>query len=203
MVGRHHGAPIGPPLRVNNDDVKRLYPVDENRLVSYGTVDTVRMWDRAGNPIGQPLRLPPDPDRYPVADRTVNRIAAKLAPGVVQVYDTATMRPVGEPIRMEQPVGTIKFSVDGRTVVTGSVDGTVRLWNSSTGAPVGQPMKGAGYVTAIALSSDGHRLAVGCSCSSLQLWDTGTFKPVGHQMNTDSVPYGGVQPRRAHPRGGR
>src|SRR5262249_34983511 len=39
------GRPIGQPLRVDSDDVKRLYPVDENRLVSYGTVDTVRMWD--------------------------------------------------------------------------------------------------------------------------------------------------------------
>ncbi len=87
------GRPIGQPLGVDDDDVKRLYPVDENRLVSYGTVDTVRLWDRAGNPIGQPLRLPPDPDRYLVADRTVSRIAALLEPGVVQVYDTATMRP--------------------------------------------------------------------------------------------------------------
>ena len=78
------GGRIGQPLRVDDDDVKRLYPVDENRLVSYGTVDTVRLWDRAGNPIGQPLRLPPDPDRYLVADRTVSRIAALLEPGVVQ-----------------------------------------------------------------------------------------------------------------------
>jgi WD40 repeat protein len=182
------GRPIGQPLRVDNNDVKRLYPVDENRLVSYGTVDTVRMWDRAGNPIGQPLRLGPDPDRYLVADRTVSRIAALLEPGVVQVYDTATMRPVGVPIRPEQPVGTIKFSADGRTVATGSVDGTIRLWNSDTGAPVGQPMKGTGYVTSLALSSDGRFLAVGCSCASVQLWDTGTFQPVGRLMNMDSVP---------------
>jgi WD40 repeat protein len=182
------GRPIGQPLRVDDDDVKRLYPVDENRLVSYGTVATVRLWDRVGNPIGQPLRLPPDPDRYLVADKTVSRIAALLEPGVVQVYDTATMRAVGAPIRTEQPVGTIKFSGDGRTVATGSVDGTVRLWNSSTGAPVGKPMTGAGYVTAIALSSDGRFLAVGCSCSSVQLWDAGTVKPVGNPMNMDSVP---------------
>jgi WD40 repeat protein len=183
------GRPIGPPLRVNNDDVKRLYPVDENRLVSYGTFDTMRMWDRAGNPIGQPLRLPPDPDRYLVPDRTVSRIAALLEPGVVQVYDTATMRRAGAPIRPEQPVGTIKFSADGRTVAIGSVDGTVQLWNSDTGAPVGKPMKGTGYVTtSLALSRDGHLLAVGCSCSSVQLWDTGTFKPVGNPMNMDSVP---------------
>jgi WD40 repeat protein len=182
------GRLIGQPLGVDDEDVKRLYPVDENRLVSYGTVDTVRLWDRAGNPIGQPLRLPPDPDRYLVADRTVSRIAALLEPGVVQLYDTATMRPLGAPIRPEQPVGTIKFSADGRTVVTGSVDGTVRLWNASTGVPVGKPMTGAGYVTAIGLSSDGRLLAIGCSCSSVQLWDTGTFKPIGNPMNMDSVP---------------
>jgi WD40 repeat protein len=182
------GRPIGPPLRVDNDDVNRLYPAGENRLVSYGTVDTVRMWNRAGHPIGPPLRLPPEPDRYVVADRTVSRIAALLEPDVVQVYDTASMRPVGEPIRTEQPVGTIRFSVDGRTVATGTADGTVRLWNSSTGAPIGQQMKGAGYVTTMAFSSDGHFLAVGCSCSSVQLWDTGSFQSVGDLMHMDSVP---------------
>ena len=183
------GRPIGQPLRVNNDDVGRLYPVDENRLVSYGTVDTMQMWDRVGNPIGQPLRLlPPDPDRYLVADRTVSRIAALLEPAVVQVYDTATGQPVGKQIRTEQPVGTIRFSVDGRTVATGSADGTVRLWNSSTGAPIGQEMKGAGYVTAMVFSSDGHFLAAGCSCSSVQLWDTGRFQSVGDSMPMDSVP---------------
>jgi WD40 repeat protein len=182
------GRPIGQPLRVNDDDVKRLYPVDDNRLVSYGTVDTVRMWDRAGNPIGQPLRLPPDADRYLVADKAVSRIAARLEPGVVQVYDTATMRPVGQQIRPKEPVGTIKFSADGRTVATGSIDGAIRLWNSDTGAPVGQPMKGSGYVTSLALSRDGRLLAVGCSCASLQLWDTRTFQPHGNVMHMDSVP---------------
>jgi WD40 repeat protein len=180
--------PIGQPLRVNDGDVNRLYPVSENRLVSYGTVDTVRMWDRAGNPIGQPLRLPPDPDRYLVADRAVSRIAARLEPGVVQVYDTATMRPLGRQIRPEQPVGTIKFSADGRTVATGSIDGAIRLWNSDTGAPVGKPMKGSGYVTSLALSGDGRLLAVGCSCASLQLWDARTFQPRGNVMHMDTVP---------------
>ena len=74
----------------------------------------------------------------------MSRIAAQLEPGVVQVYDTDTMRPVGEPIRPEKPVGTITFSGDGRIVATGGVDGTVRLWDSGTGAPMGQPMKGDG-----------------------------------------------------------
>ncbi len=44
------GRPIGQPLRVDDDDVKGLFPVDENRLLSFGTVDTVRLWDRARQP---------------------------------------------------------------------------------------------------------------------------------------------------------
>ena len=56
------GRPIGQPLRVNNDDVKRLYPVDENRLVSFGTVDTMRSCGTAqANPsanhcVSRPIR---------------------------------------------------------------------------------------------------------------------------------------------------
>ena len=55
------GRPIGAPLRVDDDDVEYLFPVDEDRLLSFGTVDTARLWDaRSRKPIGEPLRLPPD-----------------------------------------------------------------------------------------------------------------------------------------------
>jgi WD40 repeat protein len=181
------GRPLGPPLRVNDDDVKVLFPVDENRLLSFGKVDTVRLWDRAGKPIGQPLRLPPDPNRLLVADGTANpRIAAQLEPGVVQLYD-ADLRPVGQQIRQEEPISIIEFSHDGRIVATGTEDGTVQLWDSSTGAPIGQTMSGTGAVRSIAFSYDGHLVAVGCACSSLQLWDTNTYKPVGDPISLGSV----------------
>jgi WD40 repeat protein len=181
------GRLIGEPLYVDGDDVRVLFPVDENRLLSFGSVDTVRLWDRAGNPIGPPLRLPPDPDRYLVSDKTVSRIAAALEPGVVQVYDTDTMRPVGKPIRTEQPVSVVEFSRDGQIVATGNDDGTVQLWDATSGAPIGQPMKGTGYVTSIAFSHDGRLLAVGCSCYSLRLWDTGTHQTIGEPMSLESV----------------
>jgi len=180
--------PIGQPLRVDNDDVKGLFPADGNRLLSFGTVDTAQLWDRAGKPIGEPLRLPPDPNRYIVTDDTASRMAVELKPGVVQVYDTLTMQPVGDPIlRPEEPVAAIAFSRDGRIVATGGNDGTVRLWDSNTGAPIGQPMSGNGAVRSIAFSKDGRLLAVGCSCSSLQLWDTSTYESVGEPMALDSI----------------
>jgi WD40 repeat protein len=183
------GRPIGEPLYVNDNDVDVLFPIDENRLLSFGTVDTVRLWDRAGKPIGQPLRLPPDPDRYIVADKPVSRIAAVLEPSVVQVYDTRSMRPVGRQIRTGQPVSVIEFSRDGKVMATGTEDGTVSLWASDTGAPIGRPMQGTGYTTSIAFSPDGHRLVVGCSCYSLRLWDTGTSQPVGEPMSVESIAY--------------
>ncbi len=184
------GRPIGQPLRVDNDDVKRLFRVDENRLVSFGTVDTVRLWDRAGNPIGEPLRLPPDPDRYLVTDRDSE---PDRGPARTRRRAGCTTPPPCGRSGTRSPAGAagraIKFSRDGRMVATGSVDGTVRLWDSDTGAPIGKPMNGHRVCDrSIAFSNDGRLLAVGCSCSSLQLWDTGTFKPVGDPMSMDSVP---------------
>ena len=75
-------------------------PVDEDRLVSFGSVNTVRLWDaHTRTPIGEPLRLGPyDPrDRSPSTSKE-HRIAARTASGVVRLWDAATMRPVGEPI---------------------------------------------------------------------------------------------------------
>ena len=65
--------------------------------------------------------------------------------GTVRVWDLATGRPVGEPLRgHDGPVESVAVGeLEGRAViVSGGADGTVRVWDLATGRPVGEPLRG-------------------------------------------------------------
>ena len=59
---------------------------------------------------------------------------------MVQVWDAASGKPVGEPMRHESEVVAASFSPDGRRIVT-SYDETARVWDAESGKPVGEPMR--------------------------------------------------------------
>ena len=188
------GRPMGSPLRVDDDDVWDVWPLDDVRMVAAGSrYGTVRLWDtRTRKPIGEPLHLPPDPTRI-LATHKSGRIAATTTKeqDTVQVWDADTMRPVGEPIRYGQHEGilSIQFSEDGRIVATGGTDYTVRLWDADTGKSMGDPMQGNAWITTMAFSDDGHTLVVGDELKRLQLWNTQTSQRLGDQMSLDSPAY--------------
>jgi WD40 repeat protein len=175
--------PIGERRHVGDNDVQTLFPVGENRLLSLGSANTVQLWDaRTRTSLSKPLRLPSDAGGLFIADRNADRIAATIEPGAMQVHNTATMEPVGAPIKQGEPVTAIALSDDGRILATASEDFTLRLWDADKGTAKGQPMAVNWRVTSITFSRDGNLLAAGDVYSTLQLWDTQGFKRVGYPM---------------------
>ncbi|MFB7013569.1 MULTISPECIES: WD40 repeat domain-containing protein [unclassified Streptomyces] len=120
-----------------------------------------------------------------------NSLRGKL----VQVWDVATGRPVGEPLtgHTDTVRAVATAMVDGRPVaVTGSDDKTVRMWDLTTGRPVGAPLTGhTGGVLAVATATvDGRPVAVtGSDDKTVRMWDLTTGRPVGEPLtgHTDTV----------------
>ena len=45
-----------------------------------------------------------------------------------RLWDAATLKPIGPPMKHEGPVRTVVFSADGKSMLTASLDKTVRIW---------------------------------------------------------------------------
>ena len=69
------------------------------------------------------------------------RVVTASEDNTARLWDAASGKPIGEPMKHEDWVNSAQFSPDGQRVVTASEDKTARLWDAASGKPVGEPMK--------------------------------------------------------------
>ena len=76
-----------------------------------------------------------------------------------QLWDAASMKPIGEPMHHDTMVQNVAFSPDGRTLLT--VSRNARIWNAPSGKLQGETMRLDGSVHAVAFSPDGRTVLTG------------------------------------------
>ena len=77
----------------------------------------------------------------------------------LQLWDTQSFQPVGDPMRFDSGVSVATFSPDGRVVAAGGADGSIRLWTVDDQTQLGAPLtvhKSA--VSSLDFSPDGSKL---------------------------------------------
>ena len=164
----------------------------DGRAVLTGSEDkTTRLWDAAtGRPFGEPMTHKGLVDAVGLS-AWVNAVAFSPDGRAVltgsedktaRLWDSATGRPVGEPMTHQNSVLAVAFSPDGRAVLTGSEDKTARLWDAATGRPVGEPMTHQNSVLAVAFSPDGRAVLTRSEDKTAGLWDAATGRPIGEPM---------------------
>jgi WD40 repeat protein/serine/threonine protein kinase/tetratricopeptide (TPR) repeat protein len=97
-----------------------------------------------------------------------------------RVWDVATARPIGQPLRHEGEVMGVAFSPDGKAILTGSQDKTARLWDADSGKSIGPPLPVDGLYVGVAFSPNGKTILT--SSREMRLWDAATGQPIGQPL---------------------
>ncbi|QIZ72928.1 nSTAND1 domain-containing NTPase [Oxynema aestuarii] len=151
---------------------------DGETVVSGSADNTLRLWTRQGEPIGEPWRGHQNSVVAVAFSPDGETVVSGSADNTLRLW-TRQGEPIGEPWRGHQnSVWAVAFSPDGETVVSGSADNTLRLWTRQ-GEPIGEPWRGhQNWVVAVAFSPDGETVVSGSADNTLRLW-TRQGEPIG------------------------
>jgi len=92
----------------------------------------------------------------------------------VLIYDAPTRTVKFELTEHEDDITTLRYSNDGRFLVTASQDGSTIIWSTATGTPVHVLNRHQGIVNAIAMHPDGQRMVTAGIRPMLVMWDMNT-----------------------------
>ncbi|MBI2805843.1 MAG: protein kinase [Planctomycetes bacterium] len=178
--------PIGPPLPHRGKVGAVAVSPDGKLLVTgeYGVADrtsnVLHIWDSATNRkldgelnelvgLGA-MAISPD-SRYLFTGNTTDKSA--------QQWDLKDRKRTPLRLPHQEAVRAIRFTRDGKFVLTGSYDKTARLWDAATGEPRSKPLENPGQVGAVDISPDGRWIVTGNDYRVALIWDAVSGQTVG------------------------
>ncbi len=111
------------------------------------------------------IEFSPSAEEFAIVPLTFDRIL---------IYDAPTRTVAFELIGHEADITTLRYSNDGRFLVTASQDGQVIIWSTATGEILQQLNRHQGVVNAIAMHPDGQRMVTAGIRPMLVMWDIAT-----------------------------
>src|SRR6266487_3885078 len=179
---------------------------DSQRVVTASKDKMAQLWDAAsGKAIGAPMKhekfvvaawFSPNGQRVvTVSADNLRDFPLALESRTARLWDAASGKAIGEPMKHEEFVEAAQFSPDSQRVVTASgvvpasVDKTARLWDAAGGKAIGEPMKHEKTVRSAQFSPDGQRVVTASVDNTARLWDGDSGKAIGEPMKHEGWVY--------------
>ncbi|KAG8741982.1 hypothetical protein FRC10_002140 [Ceratobasidium sp. 414] len=119
-------------------------------------------------------------DAYPVALSPDGRYLLSSHANTIQLWDTRTGVPVGNPLYCPSGFDTVAFSPRNHRIISASFDRTLRIWSKGYDGAHYKPRESFPQISSVALSPNGDRIISGHRTFSLakdcifRLWDAHT-----------------------------
>jgi WD40 repeat protein len=156
---------ISPLIKTTSEGLEFRFSGDSRRLVTATTDGIVTVADvSTGEPVGPVIRREVRPQsRIGVALSHDGRRVATIEEEHVWIWEAATGRTTGLPLRHDNPINLAQFSPDGRLILTTDRALTTRVFDPATGRPVGPPTRYSAQIQAAPpFSQDGKRTLTVC-----------------------------------------
>ena len=128
-----------------------------------------------------------------------NLIAVGLWSGDIIILDVVTGIRRSALSRHTVKINALTFSLDGKSLVSGSDDNTINLWDIQTGGVIMTFSGHKSWVKAISISPDCTRIASGSDDHTICLWDAQTGECChiidGHKSSVNSVSFSPRNPQ--------
>jgi WD40 repeat protein/serine/threonine protein kinase len=177
-----------------DDDVKAIAVCADGRLAVSGSQDgTLRLWDvytgRCLRTFETAKHVPHGVSLSP--DGTYAASAGSCGDGPddfsVHLWDTTTGRHVSALNGHTGPILTVRFSPDGRWLLSGGYDATVRVWNTAS-RRCERILEGHSmHVASVAISADSRFAVSGAMDSTMRVWEVATGRCLGVLAHSDYV----------------
>lgn len=165
-------------FRAHTADIRSIsYRRDGERLMTTGNDQTLKQWNRAGNPAAN-VRYLATLASTAVYSPDGRWIAAAGVDRSVTTYPADGGEAVGSWLGHTQAVTALEFSSSGDELASVGGDG-VRLWKLEAGAGPGVLRGHDSYVYPVACSPDGRLIASGGWDGVIRFWDRPTGKVLG------------------------
>jgi WD40 repeat protein len=167
------GQPLTGPLAHEAGVRWADFSPDGKRVVTISTDKTSRIWDaRTGQMLTPPLLHADEPYWHEsVRFSSDGQWIATAAGNVAQVWDAHTGQSATTPLKHNGRVNSVKFSPDGKRLVTSCYDGAARIWDAATGHLLSESMRHGERVQYAEFSPDGRWVLTASSDNTAGFWE--------------------------------